>query len=87
MNDQIHSCSYFCDRPACVKAQRDELRDKQLKGYQRYETVRKMSLRAFGEAYHENLSSGKPFDEIIDELYGVYFPNAEVSGSSTRPPG
>lgn len=22
----IHSCSYFCDRPACVRAQRDELR-------------------------------------------------------------
>lgn len=22
-----HSCSYFCDRPACIKAQRDELRD------------------------------------------------------------
>ena len=25
MND-MHSCSYFCDRPACIKAQRDELR-------------------------------------------------------------
>jgi hypothetical protein len=24
----IHSCSYFCERPECVKAQRDELRDK-----------------------------------------------------------
>ena len=23
----IHSCSYYCDRPACVKAQRDELRE------------------------------------------------------------
>jgi hypothetical protein len=22
----IHSCSYYCDRPGCVKAQRDELR-------------------------------------------------------------
>ncbi len=22
----IHSCSYYCDRPECVKAQRDELR-------------------------------------------------------------
>jgi hypothetical protein len=26
--DDIHSCSYFCDRPACIKAQRDELREK-----------------------------------------------------------
>jgi hypothetical protein len=24
----IHSCGYYCDRPACVKAQRDKLRDK-----------------------------------------------------------
>ena len=26
--DEIHSCSYYCDRPGCIKAQRDELRDK-----------------------------------------------------------
>ncbi len=25
--DGIHSCSYFCNRPACVLAQRNELRD------------------------------------------------------------
>jgi hypothetical protein len=24
----IHSCSYYCDQPECIKAQRDELRDK-----------------------------------------------------------
>ena len=24
----IHTCSYFCDRPECVRAQRDELRQK-----------------------------------------------------------
>jgi hypothetical protein len=24
----IHSCSYFCDRPECIKAQRDELRER-----------------------------------------------------------
>jgi hypothetical protein len=23
----IHSCGYYCDRPACIKAQRDEMRD------------------------------------------------------------
>ncbi|TXH16227.1 MAG: hypothetical protein E6R03_05785, partial [Hyphomicrobiaceae bacterium] len=23
-----HSCSYFCDKPECIKAQRDELREK-----------------------------------------------------------
>lgn len=25
MTDEIHSCSYYCDRPACIKAKRDEL--------------------------------------------------------------
>ena len=24
----VHSCSYYCDRPECIKAQRDELRDR-----------------------------------------------------------
>lgn len=24
---ELHSCSYFCERPACIKTQRDELRD------------------------------------------------------------
>ena len=28
MTDNIHSCSYFCELPACVKEQRDRLRDK-----------------------------------------------------------
>jgi hypothetical protein len=28
MTDDIHSCSYYCDRPECIKAQRDELRDR-----------------------------------------------------------
>lgn len=31
-DEQIHSCSYFCDLPACIKEQRDELRDR----YSRY---------------------------------------------------
>ena len=26
----IHSCGYYCDRFACIKAQRDELREKLL---------------------------------------------------------
>ena len=28
MSDGIHSCSYYCTRPACVLAQRDELRER-----------------------------------------------------------
>lgn len=25
-SSSIHTCSYYCDRPACVKAQRDQMR-------------------------------------------------------------
>ncbi len=25
---EVHSCSYYCDRPECIKAQRDELRER-----------------------------------------------------------
>ncbi len=28
MTDDIHSCSYYCDQPECIRAQRDELRDR-----------------------------------------------------------
>lgn len=28
MTDRIHTCSYYCHHAACIKAQRDELRDK-----------------------------------------------------------
>ena len=28
IDTDIHSCGYYCDRPLCIKAQRDELRDK-----------------------------------------------------------
>ena len=24
---ELHSCSYFCERPDCIKTQRDEMRD------------------------------------------------------------
>ena len=29
MSQADHSCSYYCERPECIKAQRDELREKQ----------------------------------------------------------
>ena len=28
MTDDMHSCSYYCDRPECIKRQRDELRER-----------------------------------------------------------
>lgn len=46
----IHSCSYYCDRPVCIKRQRDELRDKLFEEYEKREKVR---MGALDEIYAE----------------------------------
>lgn len=37
-------------------------------GHERYETARRMNPRAWADAWQLNLTTGKPFDEIIDDL-------------------
>ena len=39
MTDDIHSCSYYCDRTKCIKAQRDELRERVEKLQGRYDLL------------------------------------------------
>lgn len=34
----------------------------------RYEIIRKMSPRAYSNAWELNIKTGKPFDEIIDNI-------------------
>ena len=46
----IHSCSYFCTRPACVLAQRDELRDSHGAGNQVPPTAQPATRKDCGEA-------------------------------------
>lgn len=47
----IHSCSYYCDKPACIKRQRDELRDKLFEEYERKESVEMGALdKIYAEA-------------------------------------
>ena len=40
---EIHSCSYFCERPDCVKTQRDEMRDNRAyeQGDEMYKAIRR----------------------------------------------
>jgi hypothetical protein len=33
--DDIHSCSYYCDNPPCIKRQRDEMRENLFKDFER----------------------------------------------------
>ena len=37
-------------------------------GHDRYEVVRRMNVDAFRDAYVLNRRTGKPFDEIVDNL-------------------
>jgi len=45
----VHSCSYYCKRPDCVKAQRDELRDR----LERSATLPTMDNNADWQAAHD----------------------------------
>ena len=72
--DHIHSCGYHCDIPACIKKQRDEFVnqleqfEKNKKDAARYETIRKLNAKQFADLYKVNISTSKPFDQLVDEL-------------------
>ena len=38
------------------------------KAIDRYELIRRLSPREFSDIYQLNISTGKPFDEIVDNL-------------------
>ena len=46
---------------------RDQLAELR-KAFQRYETVRRFNVQQFKDAYTVCLRTGKPFDQLIDEL-------------------
>ena len=55
----IHSCSYYCNRPECIKAQRDELRDRLAQPEQ--EPVAWMVL---GDGEYGEYAPGMHFDTV-----------------------
>lgn len=59
------------DLLAAAKEAADALEAMQLDAL-RYKTVRRMNAQAFAEAYKLNIATGKPFDEIIDNLQPFY---------------
>ena len=55
-------------------------------GHDRYETARRMNPQQWADAWKLNLSTGKPFDEIIDNLRPFMMgPNAEITGRASGP--
>jgi predicted RNase H-like nuclease (RuvC/YqgF family) len=43
-------------------------------GHDRYEVARKLNVQQWRDALQLNMLTGKPFDQIIDELRPFYFP-------------
>ena len=43
---------------------------KWLKGWERYEKVRKLNPEEYATLYHKNIVTGIPFDTLVDELEG-----------------
>ena len=50
-------------------------------GHDRYETARRMNPQQWADAWKLNISTGKPFDEIIDNLRPFMGPNVQVEGA------
>jgi hypothetical protein len=44
-------------------------------GHDRYETARRMNPRQWADAWKLNISTGKPFDEVVDDLRPFLRPN------------
>jgi hypothetical protein len=55
----IHSCGYYCDRPACIERQRNELRDKL------FEEI-STSERNIQTSDKETPESSQPMEPTID---------------------
>lgn len=49
-------------------------------GARRYEVARRMGPRMWTDAHNLNVSTGKPFDQIIDELMPFCFPARAGNG-------
>lgn len=59
--------------------QREEL-ERLRTGHQRYETARRMNPRQWAAAWKLNTTTGKPFDEIIDNMRPFMVPNEIAKG-------
>jgi hypothetical protein len=72
-NYDIHSCGYYCDQPACIVAQRNELRDKLFSEQPDPMVLHKLARRCLWIAYVWN-------DHNFDAAYKCARKTAEECG-------
>ena len=65
--EQIHSCSYYCERHECIKRQRDKMRDAQTADARDAARYRFLVETADGDIYMEHQPGDKAqLDAAID---------------------
>ena len=65
----IHSCSYHCDRPECIKAQRDELRERLAQPEQEPQrTWVGLTDEEYDEIWRMDLNNKEIMDKTIAKL-------------------
>lgn len=69
--DEVHSCSYYCQIPECIKAQRDSMRDKYVVDDSRGKHYDMGWNAALDEAI-ERISEIKGFGKATQESFSVY---------------
>lgn len=69
ITDTIGSDTFYSARTVAKLLREREMTMERLRvGFDRYETARRMSPQQWVDAWKLNLSTGKPFDEIVDNL-------------------
>ena len=69
--DDVHSCSYYCHYPECIKAQRDELVDKFVKAVKAPDVVYSHGWNAALDEAAMRIGQMK-FGQATQDSFAVY---------------
>lgn len=64
----IHTCSYSCERPACIKAQRDELAQKMFELVAEAVAAEREKVAAWMRARSYATGHGDTIEDLLKEL-------------------
>ena len=66
--NDIHTCSYSCERPACIKAQRDELAQKMFELVAEAVAAEREKVAAWMRARSYATGHGDTVEDLLKEL-------------------
>jgi len=72
IEEDIHSCGYHCQNPACIKAQRDELRDKYFRQFERPSPLYAHGWNAALDEAAARIGEIKGFGQATQDSFAVF---------------